>query len=108
VRLAPAARRRLRRLGWIVLLLLPLGWDLSRPPAEQRSARALLAGIHLYQGLISPRLAGWGARCRFQPSCSHYAEAVIRRDGALVGSARALARIARCGPWTPAGTLDPP
>jgi putative component of membrane protein insertase Oxa1/YidC/SpoIIIJ protein YidD len=33
---------------------------------------------------------------------------VIRRDGALVGSARAGWRVLRCGPWTPAGTPDPP
>jgi putative membrane protein insertion efficiency factor len=49
-----------------------------------------------------------GARCRFEPSCSHYADAVIARHGALEGSWLTIRRIARCGPWTPAGTIDPP
>ena len=37
-----------------------------------------------------------------------YSEAVIGRDGAAVGGWRALRRLARCGPWTPEGTSDPP
>lgn len=95
----------------MVLLLAALGLltaDLARPPAEQLSARALLAAIDLYQATLSPRIGRLGARCRFEPTCSHYGEAVIRRDGALVGGARATWRILRCGPWTPAGTKDPP
>jgi uncharacterized protein len=47
-------------------------------------------------------------RCRFEPSCSRYAEGAIRKDGALVGAARATWRVLRCGPWTEAGTYDPP
>jgi putative component of membrane protein insertase Oxa1/YidC/SpoIIIJ protein YidD len=53
-------------------------------------------------------LAGAGARCRFEPSCSHYAEGAIAADGALAGAGRAVWRIARCGPWTEAGTVDAP
>ena len=82
--------------------------DLARPPAAQVSARLLLAGIHGYQGSLSRRLARAGVRCRFQPTCSRYAEGAIRADGALVGSLRAGWRILRCGPWTAAGTVDPP
>jgi uncharacterized protein len=82
--------------------------DLARPPAEQLSAHALLAGIHLYQRNLSPWLGAFGVRCRFTPSCSHYAEGAIRKSGALVGSLRAVWRILRCGPWTPAGTVDEP
>lgn len=85
-----------------------LSFDLARPPQRQLSARGLLAGIDLYQATLSPVLGGVGVHCRFEPSCSHYAEAVIRRDGALRGTVEALWRIARCGPWTPAGTVDPP
>jgi putative component of membrane protein insertase Oxa1/YidC/SpoIIIJ protein YidD len=56
---------------------------------------------------VSPKK--WlGVGCRFTPTCSRYAEGAVRRDGALVGTARAVWRIARCGPWTPAGTHDPP
>ena len=92
----------------IALALLMVGWDLSRPPARQLTASGLLAAIDLYQATLSPALGRAGARCRFEPSCSHYGEAVIRRHGTLRGGWLALARIARCGPWTPAGTEDPP
>ncbi len=96
-------RRRLLYGALALLLLLAL--DLARAPERQWSARALVAGIDLYQATLSGRL---GVRCRFEPSCSHYAETVIRHDGALVGTLRAAHRLARCGPWTPAGTYDPP
>jgi putative membrane protein insertion efficiency factor len=82
-------------------------FDLSRAPAQQWSGRALLGAISAYQAVLSPVLGAAGVRCRFVPSCSHYAADAIRKDGALIGAARAIARIARCGPWTPAGTLDP-
>lgn len=82
--------------------------DLARPPADQLSARLLLGAVDLYQATLSPALARTGARCRFEPSCSHYAEGAVAQDGALVGAARAAWRIARCGPWTEAGTVDPP
>ncbi len=101
------ARRRLVR-GLLLAVLVLIAVDLARPPAAQVSARALLAAIDLYQATLSPRLGEIGARCRFRPTCSHYGEAVIRRHGALVGSAKAAWRILRCGPWTPAGTEDPP
>jgi hypothetical protein len=99
-------RRRLRALTAAFVLLLAL--DLARPAPAQLSARALLAAIHAYQATASPRLAALGVRCRFRPTCSHYAEGAIRRDGALVGSLRAAWRVLRCGPWTKAGTDDPP
>jgi len=96
----------------IVLLALVgcfvLALDLARPPQTQWSARGLLGAIDVYQATGSRLLGAAGARCRFEPTCSHYGEAVIRRQGALRGSWLALRRIARCGPWTPAGTLDPP
>lgn len=91
-----------------VALLLVAGLDLARPPGDQATARALLAAIDGYQATISPLLAKTGARCRFRPTCSRYAEAVIRKHGAAGGTARAAWRILRCGPWTPAGTIDPP
>lgn len=81
--------------------------DLSRPPERQATARFELWAIAGYRAGLSPWLARGGVRCRFEPSCSRYAEAAIRADGALVGTARAAWRILRCGPWTPAGTHDP-
>jgi putative membrane protein insertion efficiency factor len=49
-----------------------------------------------------------GVQCRFTPTCSRYAEAVIVRDGVARGGVKALRRIARCGPWTARGTRDEP
>ena len=83
-------------------------YDVSRPPARQASARLAVAGIHLYQRTLSPAAARHGAICRFTPTCSRYAEAVIARDGMVRGAWLAAKRIARCGPWTPAGTKDLP
>jgi hypothetical protein len=68
----------------------------------------VLAGIHGYQRALSPLAARAGLRCRFTPSCSRYAEAVIERDGVIRGGLKAISRIARCGPWTPPGTRDDP
>lgn len=102
---------RHRRRWWIVLALLfglLVGLDLTRPPREQWSARALLAGIDLYQATVSPRLPAAGVRCRFEPTCSRYGEAAIAKHGALIGSAKAAWRVLRCGPWTEAGTVDLP
>jgi putative membrane protein insertion efficiency factor len=70
--------------------------------------RVALAGIRSYQRILAPLAADIGVRCRFSPSCSVYAERVIERDGALRGGWLALKRIARCGPWTPSGTRNPP
>jgi putative membrane protein insertion efficiency factor len=67
-------------------------------------SRLAIAAIRCYQRYVSPVL---GPRCRFQPTCSHYAVAVIRRDGVLRGGLRALWRILRCHPWSKGG-YDPP
>jgi len=37
--------------------------------------------------------------CRYDPSCSSYAIAALRRYGALKGGWLAAKRIARCHPW---------
>jgi putative membrane protein insertion efficiency factor len=104
----PRARRRGWKLGVIAALLVLLAVDLARPARSQASAAVLIGAIHLYQATLAPRMTALGVRCRFRPTCSHYAEGAIMRHGALVGALRAGWRILRCGPWTPAGTLDPP
>jgi len=105
-----ARRRRLspRTLGALAVLALLGAVDLSRPPESQVSAAVLLGGIDLYQASLSKLLARGGAHCRFEPTCSHYGEAAIRKYGAAKGVALTARRILRCGPWTPAGTRDEP
>ena len=56
--------------------------------------------IRFYQRWISPAL---GERCRFAPSCSHYAVGALREHGAVKGSWLAVRRIGRCHPWNPGG-----
>lgn len=70
--------------------------------------RLVLSGIHIYQRALAPLAARAGLRCRFTPTCSRYAEAVVRRDGVIRGGLEAITRIARCGPWTAPGTRDDP
>ncbi|HET9703394.1 MAG TPA: membrane protein insertion efficiency factor YidD [Vicinamibacterales bacterium] len=95
---------------WVAsaIVLLAIALDLRRPPAAQLTTRAAIAGIHVYQSTLSPLYARAGLQCRFTPTCSHYGEAVIRRFGAMRGGWMTAKRILRCGPWTPAGTADPP
>jgi len=59
--------------------------------------------IRGYQLAISPFL---GPRCRFYPSCSHYAIEAIETHGALRGSWLSAKRICRCHPFNPGG-FDP-
>jgi hypothetical protein len=83
-------------------------FDLTRPPEHQLSARVAGALISTYQATASPLLARVGVRCRFEPTCSEYTRETIRQRGLAAGSLRGLARLVRCGPWTPPGTVDPP
>lgn len=64
---------------------------------------ALQALIIVYRYVLSPIL---GANCRYEPSCSAYAQEAIATHGPLRGSWLALRRIVRCHPWGGAG-YDP-
>ena len=59
--------------------------------------------IRGYQLVISPLL---GPRCRFYPSCSHYAIEAIEAHGTLRGVWLTIKRISRCHPWHEGG-FDP-
>lgn len=65
--------------------------------------RVLLAMIDFYQRRISPALA---PRCRFHPSCSHYAAEALRTHGTWKGLGLTLWRLARCQPFCRGG-YDP-
>ncbi|QGA49540.1 membrane protein insertion efficiency factor YidD [Pseudomonas brassicacearum] len=65
--------------------------------------RLLIGLVRLYQFLISPLL---GPRCRFYPSCSHYAIEAVQSHGAFRGAWLAVRRLGRCHPWHPGG-YDP-
>lgn len=91
----------------LLALALWLTHDTFVPPAYAVDARAAIFAIDSYRALVSPHLRGV-VQCRFTPTCSMYGRESIRKFGFARGSAKAVARIARCGPWTPLGTLDPP
>ena len=65
--------------------------------------RLLILLLRGYQLLLSPML---GQRCRFYPSCSHYAIEAIQTHGAARGSWLTVRRLGKCHPWH-AGGLDP-
>ena len=59
--------------------------------------------VWVYRKGLSPLI---GANCRFQPTCSAYAEEALRRYGAFRGGWLAMRRISRCHPWGDSG-YDP-
>jgi uncharacterized protein len=63
----------------------------------------LIQILRLYRYAVSPLL---GVNCRFAPSCSEYAEAVVEKYGAFTGCCLAIKRLSRCHPWHPGGS-DP-
>jgi len=101
-------RRRRLVIAVGVSLVLALTADVNRPARQQLTGRAAIGAIHLYQATLSPLYARAGVVCRFTPTCSHYGEAVIRAHGMVGGGWLALKRVVQCGPWSPAGTIDPP
>jgi len=94
-----SGRKRPLFLGCAAALVALLSWN-AQPLA--------IHSIHAYQRRLAPLADRVGARCRFTPTCSRYAEAVIARHGIVRGGWKALKRVARCGPWTPLGTRDDP
>ncbi|MEN9549376.1 MAG: rane protein insertion efficiency factor YidD [Bacteroidota bacterium] len=63
----------------------------------------LIVLIKIYQWVISPLL---GPKCRYTPTCSHYAEQALKKYGPIKGLWLALKRIGRCHPWGGSG-YDP-
>ncbi len=66
-------------------------------------AWALLALVQFYRVFLSHF---FGGACKFDPSCSRYAQEAIARHGARRGVVLALKRLGRCRPFTKGG-FDP-
>jgi uncharacterized protein len=65
--------------------------------------RIVIFPIAAWHAFISPL---FGARCKYEPSCSTYAIQAIERYGILRGVVLAGWRILRCNPWSHGG-FDP-
>ena len=64
-----------------------------------------LLPIRAYQILISPLLGP--NKCRYQPTCSHYAIEAIQEWGVIRVTYMAVKRILRCHPWSTHPMHDP-
>lgn len=58
--------------------------------------KALILLCRAYRYAISPLL---GNCCRFNPSCSQYAEEVMGKYGWVKGGWLVIKRLGRCHPW---------
>lgn len=106
------AGRRLTKRQWATAiaagLVVYLAVESFQPPWAQPSAFLCVGVIRLYQWTVSPLIGGMGAKCRYQPTCSHYGVGAIRKYGSLSGIGRTALRILRCAPWGPPPGEDPP
>ena len=67
----------------------------------RRVALALLLGpIYRWRFVVHALVPGGPATCRFEPSCSRYAQEAIRTHGSLRGSLLALRRLSHCHPFS--------
>jgi hypothetical protein len=60
----------------------------------------VLLPLRAYRTLISPALP---RRCKYEPTCSAYAEQAIRELGVVRGTILAAWRVVRCNPWSHGG-----
>ena len=63
-----------------------------------------IALIKIYQWIISPWLGA--NKCRYTPTCSHYAVEALKKHGVFKGLWLAIKRISKCHPWGGSG-YDP-
>lgn len=70
-----------------ILLFYLIGWP-------------LIVMIRVYQWVISPII---GPKCRYQPTCSHYAVEALKKHGPFKGLWLSIRRISRCHPWGGSG-----
>lgn len=63
----------------------------------------VLAPVWFYRRFISP---GLPRRCKYEPTCSAYAEQAIRELGVIRGTLLAAWRLVRCNPFSHGGIDD--
>ncbi|MDX2278472.1 MAG: membrane protein insertion efficiency factor YidD [Saprospiraceae bacterium] len=61
--------------------------------------------IRIYQWTLSPLLGN--NKCRYNPTCSHYAIEAIEEWGPIKGTYMGIQRILRCHPWSTRDMNDP-
>jgi putative membrane protein insertion efficiency factor len=72
-------------------------------------ARSIIFCIRVYQGYFSPDHSPSGKLkypygfCKYHPTCSMYAIAVIQKYGVVIGVAKATYRVLRCNPCSRGG-----
>ncbi len=66
--------------------------------------RLIRGALGVYKAAVSPWLGGG---CRFLPTCSEYAAAVLVSHGPVRGGWLAMRRVCRCNPFGGKG-YDPP
>jgi uncharacterized protein len=98
--------RKIRTFAILIALVIAIH-DFAVPHGRGLAARSALFVIDEYRAHLSPRLKG-RVNCRFEPTCSAYGRMAIAKYGFAKGGAKTAWRIARCGPWTAAGTRDLP
>jgi putative membrane protein insertion efficiency factor len=82
----------------------PSGEHPAAVPVLSRIARAVVvAPIVAYRRVLSPALP---RRCKYEPTCSHYAVDAIKEYGILRGLVLGVWRLLRCNPWSYGG-YDP-
>ena len=78
-----------------------------RDTESSRRERLASALLRFYKGAVSPALHGLAvSQCKYLPTCSEYAYAVVVRHGWGRGGWLALRRVARCHPFAKGG-VDP-
>jgi hypothetical protein len=71
--------------------------------------RMTLGAIGFYRAHGSGLMRHLGAECRFQLTCSRYAELAVQKYGVVRGLLKTGGRIARCNPLTSRrGEIDTP
>jgi len=88
----------------IVILFAVL--DSCRSPTNQVTGHLYVTGVHVYQAIGRPLLKG-RIQCRYQPTCSEYSIAAVRKYGLRQGFLLTVKRINSCTTKVPLGTPDP-